>query len=255
MDHLDLGNVIPPAVLGVDIGQKRDPTALCLVEADTATDRPVFVTRRLERLPLGTPYPQVAARLIQLVDNLRARDRDAIRAAVFDQTRALPYGFQQAAGDRSVVCRIDVTGVGRPVLDLLTKPLRERDVRIEAMTFTHGDRLTHADGEWRLGKGYLVSRLQVLLQELRIKLPSDDPEAAALVSELENYQIRIPTDGNEKYGAFSVGSHDDLATALGLAVLRDPAPWSRPASAEDIRRVMEGDFYDGNEDPWGDWRA
>ncbi len=61
---------------------------------------------------------------------------------------------------------------------------------------------------------------------------------------------QCPQDGNERYGAFRVGSHDDLATALGLAVLRDPAPWSRPASAEDIRRVMEGDYGDYG-DPWG----
>lgn len=104
-----------------------------------------------------------------------------------------------------------------------------------------------------MGKGYLVSRLQVLLQERRVRLPASDPEAAALISELENYQIRIPPDGNEKYGAFSVGSHDDLATALGLAVLRDLDPWqppARPITRRDLERGDYGAFFTGD---WNQW--
>jgi len=32
----------------------------------------------------------------------------------------------------------------------------------------------------------------------------------------------VSEDANEKYGAFKVGTHDVLVTALGLAVLADP---------------------------------
>jgi hypothetical protein len=32
----------------------------------------------------------------------------------------------------------------------------------------------------------------------------------------------VSEDANEKFGAFKVGTHDDLVTALGLAVLEDP---------------------------------
>ena len=38
--------------IGVDIGQKRDPTAIAVVEA---TARDSYACRFLERLPLGTP--------------------------------------------------------------------------------------------------------------------------------------------------------------------------------------------------------
>ena len=43
-----------------------------------------------------------------------------------------------------------------------------------------------------------------------------------LAKELLDYEIRVSEDANDKYGAFRVGSHDALVTALGLAVLDDP---------------------------------
>ena len=51
-------------VIGVDIGQKRDPTAICVAEVERRemADRTEthFNVRHLERLLLGTPYPRVA---------------------------------------------------------------------------------------------------------------------------------------------------------------------------------------------------
>ncbi len=66
-----------------------------------------------------------------------------------------------------------------------------------------------------------MSRLQALLQTQRIKLP-ETSEARVLAKELQDYEIRVSEDANEKFGAFKVGTHDDLVTALGLAVLDDP---------------------------------
>jgi hypothetical protein len=34
---------------------------------------------------------------------------------------------------------------------------------------------------------------------------------------LLNYEIRVNENASAQFGAFKVGSHDDLATALGLA--------------------------------------
>ena len=81
--------------------------------------------------------------------------------------------------------------------------------------------------EWRLGKGYLVSRLQVLLQNHRLRLPRT-AEATVLAQELLDYEIRVDPDGDAKFGAFKVGKHDDLVTALGLAVLRDEVVYDGP---------------------------
>ena len=39
--------------------------------------------------------------------------------------------------------------------------------------------------------------------------------------ELLDYEIRVTEDANDHYGAFRVGAHDDLVTALGLATQED----------------------------------
>jgi hypothetical protein len=88
---------------------------------------------------------------------------------------------------------------------------------VVAVYFNHGDRrIVESDGV-RLGKGYLVSRLQLLLQCRRLHLPRT-PEAETLATELLAYEIRVDENASDRYGAFRVGTHDDLVTALGLAV-------------------------------------
>jgi hypothetical protein len=42
-----------------------------------------------------------------------------------------------------------------------------------------------------------------------------------LTDELLTYELRVDENANDRYGAFKVGTHDDLVTALGLAVQVD----------------------------------
>jgi hypothetical protein len=172
-------------VIGLDIGQRRDPTAICVAEterrqAGTRKDYH-FLVRHLERLTLGTSYPAIAQRLVQ------------IEAQILQRTAAPPDLY------------VDATGVGRPVVDLLQDDLPHSKV-IHSVT---------------LGKAYLVSRLQTLLQTGRLHLPRT-PESEILAQELLDYQIRVDEKANERYGDFKVGSHDDLVTAMGLAVQVEP---------------------------------
>lgn len=189
--------------VGVDIGQKRDPSAIAVVEAERArgpeeelAGRTVYRARFVERLALGTPYPDVAKRVAAVARG--AAKRAGVPARVY----------------------LDATGVGQPVVDLL---FAEADVGIVPVYFTHGDRLTAGEHGWSLGKAYLVARLQVLLQDRRLRLPEGLAEGPALVEELLDYEIRVSENANDQYGAFKVGTHDDLVTALGLAVLAEPA--------------------------------
>lgn len=57
-----------------------------------------------------------------------------------------------------------------------------------------------------------------MMQTDRLRLPPQHPEAAAMARELADYEIRVDQNANDAYGAFKVGTHDDLVTALGLAV-------------------------------------
>lgn len=44
------------------------------------------------------------------------------------------------------------------------------------------------------------------------------PEGKALAAELKVYEIRVDQAGHARFGAFLSGTHDELVTALGLAV-------------------------------------
>jgi hypothetical protein len=191
--------------IGVDIGQRVDPTAIAVVEREQRIDQRRDGTewrvwhhtvRHLERLPLGTPYPAVAERL------------KIVAARVANRTGGWPHLY------------LDATGVGTPVVDVLKD--HKVQARLTAVYFTYGDRrLEGDDGSIILGKAYLVSRLQALFQDVRLHLPPGHPEAETMTRELLDYEIRVDQNANDKYGAFRVGTHDDLVTALGLATQTD----------------------------------
>ncbi len=202
-----------PVMVGIDIGQKHDPTALAVVEVVQGAPA-AFAVRHLERLPLGLSYPDVATRLGQVVGNLHAR----ARADYLARTPAPYWPGEVWADQAQVAVYVDATGVGQPVVDLLAR----QGVAVTACYFTYGDRYSAEVGRISIGKAWLVSRLQVLLQEGRLHLPARLAEAAALTQELLDYEMRVDQDANEKYGAFRTGAHDDLVTAVGLAVQQTP---------------------------------
>ncbi|MCZ6508513.1 MAG: hypothetical protein O7A04_10785, partial [Acidobacteria bacterium] len=85
-----------------------------MAEAEEREEEWHFLVRHLERLPLGTPYPQVSHRLEEVV------------SGVHTQIGELPTLY------------VDATGVGQPIVDLLSVA----GVRPVACYFTHGDRRT-----------------------------------------------------------------------------------------------------------------
>jgi hypothetical protein len=193
-------------ILGVDPGRAPDRFAMAVVEeiapeVDEDGGRrgqPTYVVRGLERTPLGSSYPQSVARLVE----------------VFDWIAAINEGREE------LCLRIDSTGVGAPVVDLVRDALEpRRRWQLTAVTFTSTDRIERSSkSEWRVGKAHMVSRLQVLLQQRLVKLPPTD-EAKALARELLDYEVRVSETAALQAGAFRTGTHDDLATALGLSVL------------------------------------
>lgn len=192
-------------VIGVAVGQKRDPTAICVARSAERREGTTvvrhFTVHLLERLPLGRSYPQLADRLTAVVAGTALRSLEN------------PEVYVHA------------TGIGEPVVDFL----RERHQAVTPVYFTHGDRRVVERSHVTIGKAWLVSMLQVLLQTHRLHLPRT-AEAGALVEELLAYEIHVDHDANDRYGAFRVGQRDEMVTALGLAVQADPIPraeWGR----------------------------
>jgi hypothetical protein len=189
---------------GLDLGQSRDHSALVVVErADLILDEIDHVTyerlrerqyrvRFLERVALGTPYPNVVER---------------VRAVV----RAKPL-----VGRCTLV--MDATGVGAPVLDLLRGA--QLGCGIDPVILTGGERESHADGVWCVPKQNLVVGLRVMLEKRELGLPAKSGASRVLVKELAEMEMWTGGRGGLKFGSRRDGAHDDLVMASALACWR-----------------------------------
>jgi hypothetical protein len=210
----------PEFVLGVDVGQLNDYTALVALETvptptgeqevdydatsyttDAHTGRRTgplrerllahYHARHVERLPLGLSYPQQVAHVAALL--------------------ARP----PLAGQTDLV--LDATGVGRAIVDLV----QAAGLRPVAVTITGGaDVHRERWNELHVPKKDLVGTMQVLLQQQRLKIAASLPTAAVLTEELLGFRQRITAHANITYGAgedWRSAPHDDLVLATALA--------------------------------------
>jgi hypothetical protein len=184
--------------VGLDLGQRRDHSAIAVVEKIERL-RPYgpsefhrLLVRHLERVPLGTPYTAVVARIREIVQHPQLR------------------------GDCSLV--VDGTGVGAPVVD----GLRAARLGCElcAVTITGGDHEHSHDGAWSVPKRDLIAGIQVLLERGELRIAKALLEAGSLVRELLDMRITMAGNGRVRLGADGFGEHDDLVIAVALSCWR-----------------------------------
>ena len=194
-------------VIGVDLGQSHDHTAIAVDEVTqdmgaTRLERKHHLVH-LERLPLGTPYPIVVARVNE----------------VFKISRTSEW---------PVKIVVDQTGVGQAVVDLLRPGLP-----VVPVTITAGDTETVVDGAFRVPKRNLVSSLQVLLQSGQLQIAAGLADASVLVDELLAFKIHVNIRGHDSYGndvgLWRENPHDDLVLATALACWWGRRPVIPPA--------------------------
>jgi hypothetical protein len=182
--------MLPAYILGLDLGQSQDFTALAALERHPAAlpaDKPDYALRHLRRFPLGTPYTAIVPAMAALRTNQPLREAPLV---------------------------VDQTGVGRAVVDML----RQSAGCIVPVTITGGHAVTRAeDGSFHVPKKELVTALQVVLQAHRLQIARGLPDAAALVRELQQFQVKITVAANETFGVWRDGQHDDLVLAVALA--------------------------------------
>jgi hypothetical protein len=183
----------PDFFLGLDLGQTRDFTARAVLErlpppqAGLVADKPDYALRHLNRFPLGTPYTEIVP-------------------AIADLTCA---GL--LAGSAVVV---DQTGVGRAVVDMM----RQAIGWVVPVTIAGGHAVTVTEERsFLVPKKELVTCLQVVLQARRLRIARGLHEAAVLVRELQQFQVKITAAANETFGVWREGQHDDLVLAVALA--------------------------------------
>ena len=198
----------PPAdeafIVGVDLGQSQDPTAVIVLRhhrtpLETWTvDQKKRTTRQdieerfdvvhAERLPLGTPYPDVVAHVRDVLNRPPLRDRCHLV--------------------------IDESGVGRAVGDMFAAA----GLRAVRVAITAGvDAVKQDVLRWSVAKSLLISGVDARLHSGELRFAAELGEAHALAEELKDFRRHVGAAGRATYQA-RVGRHDDLVLAVAIAL-------------------------------------
>lgn len=187
--------------IGLDLGQSQDFTAIAIlerVELIGPWDPELYAHKKmaamrlryLERLPLGTPYPEIVEQVAHVARSGELR--------------------------KQCYLMVDATGVGRPVVDLLRRA--DLDCCILPAVITAGHSESYSDGYYGVPKKDLIVGLQVLLQRGGLQIASGMKFSGALVEEMLAMRVRQTAHGREQYGAWREREHDDLVFAVALAL-------------------------------------
>jgi hypothetical protein len=197
-------------VVGIDLGQSSDPTAIAVLEhvkgvIDEGSDyerhtgwptvqKPAerVDVRHLQRLPLGLSYPAV----VQDVKDLLARPPLC--------------GSEDRAAAELV---IDETGVGRAVGDIFD----DAGLRPKRVSITAGNDASVAGRDrWNVAKTILISTVDAMLHTGTLRFAAALSEATAMKDELLDFRRKLSDAGRATYAA-RTGAHDDLVLAVAVA--------------------------------------
>jgi hypothetical protein len=185
-------------------------------ESDRARPpNPPLSVRHLERFDLGTRYTTIVERVKEMAN-------------------APPLSELPA------VLLVDKTGVGAAVLDAF----EHSGIRPTAITI-HGGSTVSDDPQrrgYRVPKRDLVSAVQVLLQNGRLKIAASLPESATLKRELLTFRVKVnPATAHDSYEHWREGDHDDLVLATAMACwFREASYAMAEAHYADVERNSEG---------------
>lgn len=198
-------------IIGLDLGQANDFTGIVVLERlqdwytelvplngrdryvvkkwhETHTVKePIYHARHVERLKLGTPYPEVIEYVKQLVNT------------------------GEIAGNYALI--VDQTGVGRPVFELALKA----GLNAVGCTITGGDSVTWKGKTVRVAKRILVSTVSAVMQTGRLKFAKRMESVEVLQKELLDFRVKVTDNANDIYSARE-GQHDDLVLSLAMAL-------------------------------------
>jgi hypothetical protein len=199
---------VPRHIIGLDLGQTSDFTALAVLEKSPLLDPKGYLVRdqdgrlldvydcvHLGRYPLGTPYPTIVADV----------------AALTRRSELKP-----ARGD-SLALAIDQTGVGVAVVDMFRREKMPAEVVGVMITSSSGSRWDEGGKKASVAKIELVGLVQAGLQTGRLKVVPSLKFASLLKAELLNFQVKITPSANEVFLTWREGAHDDLVLAVAMA--------------------------------------
>jgi hypothetical protein len=193
-------------VMGVDLGQSQDPTAIIVMrhsrtplttwtKNDKARSTKQDIEERFdvlhaERMRLGSSYPEVVDHVIEVLARPPLRD----------------------------VCHlvIDESGVGRAVGDMFDAA----GLRAARISITAGTDSAKQDGHprrWNVAKSLLISGVDARLHSGELRFAAELSEASALADELKDFRRHLTAAGRATFQA-RTGKHDDLVLAVAIAL-------------------------------------
>ncbi len=193
-------------LLGVDLGQQSDPTAIVLTEHERSVINPniadtpewerrpkkirnTYTTRMIERHPLGTPYTEVVERVKTIMN------------------------IPKIVGETQLI--VDATGVGLPVIDMM----RQAGLSPVGIWITPGESVSRVDYGYKVPKRDIATALQIVYQSRRIGIVKSLELTPVLVNELQNFRVKIKeSTGHDQYEAWRSGQHDDIVLAQGILI-------------------------------------
>ena len=234
---MDMTSVFLPRssdfVVGLDLGQSSDPSALAVIERvrgvlDSGSEferhtglsgrrqKPVeyFDVRHLQRLPLGLSYPNI----VRCV-------RDLIECDPLENAELI----------------IDETGVGRAVGDIFVA----EGMAPKRISITAGAEATRGQGSDRfhVAKTILISTVDALLHTGTLRFAAALSEAGTMKDELLDFRRKLSDAGRATYAA-RTGKHDDLVLAVAIAcwwLTRPPPVTAQTGRFELLRPVCTRD--------------
>jgi hypothetical protein len=131
-----------------------------------------------------------------------------------EQVRRVATMLQSPAFTGRAQLVMDVTGVGRPVFDMV----KAEDLYPTGILLTGGSNVIREHGVVRVPKRDVVDSLRLVLQRGELQIPRRLALGEVLKAEMQNFTLTInPTTAHDSYAAPTrEGEHDDLVLAVGM---------------------------------------
>jgi hypothetical protein len=186
--------------VGLELGRSQDSTAISVLERAEVRgewDPVMFAYRKtvllhlrhLQRIPIGTTYPEVVRQVAELV---RSPELDGCCELL-----------------------VDATGVGKSVVDLLR--MARLNCTIAPAVVTGGVDEQRGAGYYHVPKRDLITGLVVALQSGKLQIARGMENGAELQAEMAGIQVKVTPQGNEQFASWREGAHDDLVFAVALS--------------------------------------
>jgi hypothetical protein len=193
-----------------------------------------LTVRHLERFDLGTPYPRIVETILErfeeppLAGSTLLVDETGVGRPVVDMFMdCISRGVD---GTREWAVKKVQRGLvdnrkwlppdeAEALIQKLLSKKRKLRASLRPITITSGSEFSiHGQG-FRVAKKQLASALQVVLQSRVLKVAGELELARVLISEMNNFQVKITTHGNETFEADPrAGTNDDLVLSVAMPV-------------------------------------